>query len=178
MPMEKKQKRLYLRIAILAVLVAAIVYTIYTTANKNDVKLLKVGDDAPNFSLVDLNGKTHKLSDYKGQGVLLNFWGTWCKPCKKEMPAINDQYKEFKDQGIQILGINIAQSELEVTSFTDKLGVEFPIVIDKTRSVMRAYNVDPLPATILINKDGKIENIITGEMKEKEINQYLNSIKP
>ncbi|AMX01001.1 thiol-disulfide oxidoreductase ResA [Rummeliibacillus sp. G93] len=176
--MEKKQKRLYLRIAILAVLVAAIVYTIYTTANKNDVKLLKVGDDAPNFSLVDLNGKTHKLSDYKGQGVLLNFWGTWCKPCKKEMPAINDQYKEFKDQGIQILGINIAQSELEVTSFTDKLGVEFPIVIDKTRSVMRAYNVDPLPATILINKDGKIENIITGEMKEKEINQYLNSIKP
>ncbi len=178
MPMEKKQKRLYLRIAILAVLVAAIVYTIYTTANKNDVKLLKVGDDAPNFSLVDLNGKTHKLSDYKGQGVLLNFWGTWCKPCKKEMPAINDQYKEFKDQGIQILGINIAQSELEVASFTDKLGVEFPIVIDKTRSVMRAYNVDPLPATILINKDGKIENIITGEMKEKEINQYLNSIKP
>ncbi|WP_150284908.1 thiol-disulfide oxidoreductase ResA [Rummeliibacillus sp. TYF-LIM-RU47] len=176
--MEKKQKRLYLRIAILAVLVAAIVYTIYTTANKNDVKLLKVGDDAPNFSLVDLNGKTHKLSDYKGQGVLLNFWGTWCKPCKKEMPAINDQYKEFKDQGIQILGINIAQSELEVASFTDKLGVEFPIVIDKTRSVMRAYNVDPLPATILINKDGKIENIITGEMKEKEINQYLNSIKP
>ncbi|MGX9133791.1 thiol-disulfide oxidoreductase ResA [Rummeliibacillus sp. JY-2-4R] len=176
--MERKQKRLYTRITILVVLVAAIVYTIYTTAHKDDVQLLKVGDDAPNFSLVDLNGETHKLSDYKGQGVLLNFWGTWCKPCKKEMPAINEQYKQFKDHGVQILGINIAQTDLEVSSYADKLGVEFPIAIDKTKSVMRAYNVDPLPTTVLINKDGKIEKIITGEMTESAIKQYLTSIKP
>jgi peroxiredoxin len=176
--MEKKQKRLYTRLVILVVLVAAIVYTIYTTAHKDDIQLLKVGDDAPNFSLIDLNGETHKLSDYKGQGVLLNFWGTWCKPCKKEMPAINEQYKQFKGQGVQVLGINIAQSDLEVSSYSDKLGVEFPIAIDKTKSVMRAYNVDPLPTTVLINKDGKIENIITGEMTESAINQYLTSIKP
>jgi peroxiredoxin len=176
--MEKKQKRLYTRIIILAVLVAAIAYTVYNTANKDDVQLLKIGDNAPDFSLVDLNGETHKLSDYKGQGVLLNFWGTWCKPCKKEMPAINNQYKQFKDQGVQILGVNIAQSNLEVSSYADKLGVEFPIAIDKTKSVMRAYNVDPLPTTVLINKDGKIEKIITGEMTETDIEKYLTSIKP
>lgn len=176
--MEKKQKRLYTRIIILAVLVAAIAYTVYNTANKDDVQLLKIGDNAPDFSLVDLNGETHKLSDYKGQGVLLNFWGTWCKPCKKEMPAINNQYKQFKDEGVQILGVNIAQSNLEVSSYADKLGVEFPIAIDKTKSVMRAYNVDPLPTTVLINKDGKIEKIITGEMTETDIEKYLTSIKP
>lgn len=176
--MKKKQKRLYTRIIILAVLVAAIAYTVYNTAHKDDVQLLKIGDNAPDFSLVDLNGETHKLSDYKGQGVLLNFWGTWCKPCKKEMPAINNQYKQFKDQGVQILGVNIAQSNLEVSSYADKLGVEFPIAIDKTKSVMRAYNVDPLPTTVLINKDGKIEKIITGEMTETDIEKYLTSIKP
>ncbi|MGG0657753.1 thiol-disulfide oxidoreductase ResA [Rummeliibacillus pycnus] len=176
--MEKKQKRFYLRAAILIVLVAAIVYTIYTAAHKDNVQLLKVGDDAPNFSLVDLNGETHKLSDYKGQGVLLNFWGTWCKPCKKEMPAINEQYKQFKDQGVQVLGINIAQPDLEVSSFTDKLGVEFPILLDKTKSVMRVYNVDPLPTTVLIDKNGKIVKIITGEMTETDIKKYLTSIKP
>lgn len=176
--MEKKQKRLYTRIVILAVLVAAIAYTVYNTAHKDDVQLLKIGDNAPDFSLVDLNGETHKLSDYKGQGVLLNFWGTWCKPCKKEMPAINNQYKQFKDQGVQILGINIAQSNLEVSSYADKLGVEFPIAIDKTKSVMRAYNVDPLPTTVLIDKDGKIVKIITGEMTETDIEKYLKSIKP
>ncbi|MGM9966918.1 thiol-disulfide oxidoreductase ResA [Rummeliibacillus sp. POC4] len=176
--MEKKQKRLYTRIVILAVLVAAIAYTVYNTAHKDDVQLLKIGDNAPDFSLVDLNGETHKLSDYKGQGVLLNFWGTWCKPCKKEMPAINNQYKQFKNQGVQILGINIAQSNLEVSSYADKLGVEFPIAIDKTKSVMRAYNVDPLPTTVLIDKDGKIVKIITGEMTETDIEKYLKSIKP
>ena len=176
--MEKKQKRSYTRIVILAVLVAAIAYTVYNTAHKDDVQLLKIGDNAPDFSLVDLNGETHKLSDYKGQGVLLNFWGTWCKPCKKEMPAINNQYKQFKNQGVQILGINIAQSNLEVSSYADKLGVEFPIAIDKTKSVMRAYNVDPLPTTVLIDKDGKIVKIITGEMTETDIEKYLKSIKP
>jgi len=176
--MEKKQKRLYLRLIILAVLVAAIVYTVYTTAHKDNVQLLKVGDDAPNFSLVDLNGNTHKLSDYKGQGVLLNFWGTWCQACKKEMPAINDQYKQFKGQGVQILGINIAEPNLGVSSFTDKLGIEFPILLDKTKSVMRVYNVDPLPTTVLVNKDGKIAKIITGEMTETDIKKYLTSIKP
>lgn len=176
--MEKKQKRLYTRLIILVVLAAAIVYTVYNTAHKDDVKLLKVGDDAPNFSLVDLNGNTHKLSDYKGQGVLLNFWGTWCKPCKKEMPAINEHYKQFKGERVQVLGINIGESNFEVSSYTDKLGVKFPILLDQTKSVMRAYNVDPLPTTVLVNKEGKIEKIIIGEMTEKEIQKYLASIKP
>ena len=73
---------------------------------KDKVELLKVGAEAPDFELVDLNGEKHRLSDYKGQGVLLNFWGTWCEPCEREFPAMTRQYETFKDQGVQILAVN------------------------------------------------------------------------
>src|SRR5690606_35879229 len=76
---KKKQNRLIMRSAILLVLIAAIGYTIYNSATADDVTVLEVGDKAPDFALADLEGNDHKLSDYKGQGVFLNFWGTWCK---------------------------------------------------------------------------------------------------
>ncbi len=176
--MEKKQKRLYTRIVILAVLVAAIAYTVYNTAHKDDVQLLKIGDNAPDFSLVDLNGETHKLSDYKGQGVLLNFWGTWCKPCKKEMPAMERQYQQFKDQGVHILAVNIAQSNFEVENFVEQYNLTFPVVIDKTKSVMQAYNVGKLPATYLITPEGKVKRVPPGELSEEQIQSLMESIKP
>jgi len=176
--MEKKQKRSITRTIILALLAAAIVYMIYATATKDKVDLLKVGDDAPDFVLKDMQGKEHKLSDYKGQGVFLNFWGTWCKPCEKEMPAMDRQYAVYKDQGVQVLAVNIAQTELEVQTFIDSYGLKFPIVIDKSKNVMTQYNIDPLPTTILISPDGKVKEIITGSMTDKQIANFMESIKP
>lgn len=173
-----KQTRFILRTVILTVLAAAIIYTIYTNATKEKTQILAVGDEAPDFTLEDLNGEEHRLSDYKGQGVFLNFWGTWCKPCEKEMPAMNNQYAEYKDQGVQILAINIAQSNFEVQKFADQYGLDFPVVIDRTKSVMNTYNVDPLPTTILVNPEGKIERIITGEMTEQDIATFMEQIKP
>lgn len=167
-----------LRTAILTVLVAAIAFTIYTNATKDKVQVLGVGDQAPDFTLVDLNGEEHRLSDYKGQGVLLNFWGTWCKPCAKEMPALNKQYTEYKDQGVQVLAVNIAQSNFEVQKFADQYGLDFPVVLDRTKSVMHTYNVDPLPTTVLVNPEGDIERIIMGEMKEQDIATFMEQIKP
>lgn len=175
---QTKQKRFILRTVILSVLVIAIVYTIYTNATKEKIEVLGIGDDAPDFTLVDLNGEVHRLSDYKGQGVFLNFWGTWCKPCVKEMPAMDRQYEVFKDKGVQILAVNIAQSDFEVQRFADQYGLNFPIVIDKTKSVMEAYNINPLPTTLLINPDGKIEQILRGEMTEQDITNYMEQISP
>lgn len=175
---QMKQKRLILRTVILAILTVAIVYTIYTNATKERTAILGIGDEAPDFTLVDLNGEEHQLSDYKGQGVFLNFWGTWCKPCTKEMPAMDRQYEVYKDQGVQILAVNIAQSNLEVQNFADQYGLNFPIVMDRTKSVMHTYNIDPLPTTLLINSDGKIERIITGEMTEQDIASFMEQIKP
>jgi peroxiredoxin len=175
---KKKTNRLIMRSVILLLLIAAIGYTIYNSATADDVSLLEVGDDAPNFSLTDLEGNQHKLSDYQGQGVFLNFWGTWCEPCKEEMPAMDSQYGVFKDQGVQVLAVNIAQSDFEVQSFSDQFKLSFPIVIDKTKDVMTAYNIRPLPTTVLVNPEGKIERIVTGEMTEQDIEGYMEEIKP
>ncbi|KYG89064.1 thiol-disulfide oxidoreductase ResA [Metasolibacillus sp. FSL H7-0170] len=177
--MEKKKKRSIMRGIILGVLLAAIVYTVYTTATKDKVEMLKEGSKAPDFELVDLNGETHRLSDYEGKGVFLNFWGTWCPPCEREMPAMDRQYDAYKSQGVEMLAVNIAQSDFEVQRFISNLGVDFPVVIDKTRSVQKAYNVGAaLPATILVTPDGKVKKIITGEMSEADIASYMESIKP
>ena len=81
----KKKNRLIMRTVVLFLLISAVVYAV---ASKEKVEMLVVGDLAPDFELIDLEGNKHKLSDYRGEGVFLNFWGTWCRPCKKEMPAI------------------------------------------------------------------------------------------
>ncbi|SDH17636.1 Peroxiredoxin [Planococcus glaciei] len=175
---KKKQNRLIMRTVILLLMIAAIGYTLYNNATAEDVSVLKAGDKAPDFSLVDLEGNTHKLSDYKGQGVFLNFWGTWCKPCAKEMPAMDRQYEQFKDQGVQVLAVNIAQSEFEVQNFADQYNLSFPVVIDKTKSVMTAYNIIPLPTTVLVNPEGEIEQVVTGEMTEQDIKGFMEEIKP
>lgn len=174
----QKKTRFYLRLSILLVLVGAIIFTIYNTATKDKAQLLKVGDKAPDFALVDMNGKKHQLSEYKGQGVFLNFWGTWCKPCEKEFPLIDKQYQTYKDQGVEVLAINVAEPELSVQKYIDRKSLTFPVLIDHTKSVMRTYNIDPLPTTLLISPEGKIEKIITGQMDESDIKANMEQIKP
>ncbi|MEK5069681.1 thiol-disulfide oxidoreductase ResA [Sporosarcina sp. FSL K6-1508] len=175
---NKKSNRFITRLIILAVLAGAVVFSIYSSFTKEKIDILKVGDVAPDFALVDLDGESHQLSDYKGQGVFLNFWGTWCAPCKKEMPAMGRQYQVYKDQGIQVLAVNIAESDLKVRTFAEQYGMTFPTLIDKNKSVMQAYSIRPLPTTLLINPEGKIVKIITGEMSEKSIQGYMEQIKP
>lgn len=175
---NKKRNRLILRVTVLLLLASAIIFAIYTSFAKEKYNVLQVGDDAPDFALVDLDGNKHRLSDYKGKGVFLNFWGTWCAPCKKEMPAMGRQYEVYKDQGIQILAVNIAESDFKVRTFAEQYGMIFPTLIDETKSVMQAYNVKPLPTTFLINQEGKIIRIITGGMSENDIKSYIEEIKP
>ncbi|MBU0905911.1 MAG: thiol-disulfide oxidoreductase ResA [Firmicutes bacterium] len=175
---NRKNKRFIIRISILVLLVVIIIFTIYNNLTKETTGVLKVGDMAPNFELVDMNGKTHQLSDYKGQGVFLNFWGTWCKPCEREFPLMDNQYQVYKDKGVQILAVNIAESDFVVQQYIDQRDLTFPVLIDKTKSVMHSYNINPLPTTFLINSEGQIEKIITGEMTEEDIKKYMEQIRP
>lgn len=176
--MDKKRTRSITRGIILAILVLAIGFTIYSSFTKDKVELLAEGDTAPDFELVGIDGNKYRLSDYKGEGVMLNFWGTWCEPCKREMPAMDRQYKIYKDQGVNLLTINIAQSEFEVENFLNNLGVDFPTVIDKTKDVRDAYNIINLPASIFVTPDGKVLKIKEGEMSEKAIISHMEMIKP
>lgn len=175
---DKKKKRSFFRFSILIVLFGAIIFTIYSTFTKEKVEVLQVGDKAPDFELVDLNGEKHRMSDYVGQGVFLNFWGTWCEPCKREFPIIDRQFHEYQKQGVQVLAVNIAESDFAVRNYIESKGLTFPVVIDKEKSVMNAYNINPLPTTFLVNPEGEIVKIITGEMNEKMIKKYMELIKP
>lgn len=176
--MDKKKKRSFIRGTILVVLAIAIVYSVVTAVMQDKQETLKVGAEAPDFEVVDLNGETFRLSDYKGKGIVLNFWGTWCEPCKREFPAMERQYKHFDSLGVKLIAINIEQSDLEVKRYVKNMGMTFPVAIDKTRSIINAYSVKPLPTTILINQDGIVEKVITGEMTEAQIIAHFESIIP
>ncbi|TQR21072.1 thiol-disulfide oxidoreductase ResA [Psychrobacillus vulpis] len=175
---QTKKQRFYIRTVILVVLTIAIVFTVYSNLTKEKNAVLQVGDKAPDFVLVDMDGNEHRLSDYKGEGIFLNFWGTWCKPCATEMPAMDNQYGVYKDLGVQTLAINIGESDLKVNSFVNRYGLSFPVAIDRNKSVMELYNIDPLPTTFLINPDGRIEKIIKGQMTEQDIANYMDQVKP
>jgi peroxiredoxin len=173
----QKQQRLIMRTIVLLLLLAGVGYTIYSNFF-TEKERVKVGSTAPDFVLTDLSGKEHRLSDYRGKGVFLNFWGTWCKPCEKEMPYINSQYGVYKKQGVEVLAVNVGEPKLSVQKFADRFGLTFPIMIDREDQVMNAYDVDRLPATFLIDKNGKVKKIITGTMTEEMVKQYMESIKP
>lgn len=173
-----KKRRLIIRTVILTILVAAVAYTLYANFMQDHKQKVAIGDQAPDFVLTDMQGTKHRLSDYKGQGVFLNFWGTWCPPCKKEMPYINNQYHQFKDQGVQVLAVDIQESELAVNQFAAHYKLDFPIMIDTNKEVMTTYGVDQLPATFLIDKSGKVVKYHTGEMTENDVREFMEKIKP
>ncbi|MED1129760.1 thiol-disulfide oxidoreductase ResA [Bacillus paralicheniformis] len=172
-----KKKRFYIRTGILLVLLAALGYTLYSAVFQK-TESVAVGEKAPNFSLEDVDGNRLKLEELKGKGVFLNFWGTWCEPCKREFPYMANQYKVFKDQGVEIVAVNVGESNLAVRNFMKDYGVNFPVVLDKDRQVLNAYDVTPLPTTFLINPDGEIVKVVSGTMTERMIHDYMNMIKP
>lgn len=172
-----KKKRLVMRTAILILLLSAIGYTLYANFFTSK-ELVGVGDQAPNFVLKDLEGNEVKLSDLRGKGVFLNFWGTWCEPCEREFPYMENQYKVFKDQGVEILAVNIQETNVAVERFKSKHQLTMPILMDRTDQVRQAYGIVPLPTTILIDENGKILRKDSGQLSEAKIKEYMELIKP
>jgi peroxiredoxin len=115
------------------------------------------GKPAPDFTLVSLDGKTVTLSDYRGQAVLLNFWATWCGPCKIEMPWFVELQKEYGPQGLQIVGVAMDDaSKDEIQKFVKEMGVNYTILLGKEAVGQQYGGVDVLPTTFFIDRDGKI----------------------
>lgn len=174
----KKRQRLIMRSVILVVIALALGYTLYNTVFNDKKEPVKAGDTAPNFVLKDLEGNEVELEDYKGKGVFLNFWGTYCPPCEKEMPAIQRQYDKYKDQGVVVLAVDIAEPKFTVEKFANRLNLTFPIVLDQQREVVDEYGVGNLPATYLISPEGKVIDKITGELNDTHVRNYMEKIKP
>jgi thiol-disulfide isomerase/thioredoxin len=129
---------------------------------------LSIGSKAPDFELYDLEGEIHKLSDYKGQPVLLNFWATWCGPCRSEMPHLEEVYEEWKDKGLTFFAVNVGESSTDVTSFLDFFGFNMPVLLDSARTVSRKYGVSGIPTTYFIDEDGIIQKRIVGAFPDRE----------
>ncbi|KKB38412.1 thiol-disulfide oxidoreductase ResA [Bacillus thermotolerans] len=176
--MNKKKKRLIMRSVILAVLALAVGYTFYSNLTKEARGNLQEGDQAPDFVLTDLSGEKHQLSDYEGKGVFLNFWGTWCEPCKEEMPHMEKLSKEYEGQ-VEVLAVNVGDSELQTKKFAEQYGLTFPIAIDSSKEVQKAYGVNPLPATFMISPEGKVEKVVIGGLvKENQVRALFEQVKP
>jgi len=115
------------------------------------------GKPAPDFTLTSLDGKNVSLSDYRGQAVLLNFWATWCGPCKIEMPWFIELQKEYGPQGLQIVGVAMDDASKEdIQKFVQEMGVNYTILLGKEAVGQQYGGVDVLPTTFFIDRDGKI----------------------
>jgi thiol-disulfide isomerase/thioredoxin len=113
---------------------------------------------APAFALNDMDGEPHRLADYEGKVVLVNFWATWCPPCRKEMPSLERLYQQFKDQPFMVLAVNQWETDDHVFSYMGELNVfpEFPILFDSESTISEAYGVRGLPTSVIIDQHGRI----------------------
>ena len=118
----------------------------------------EVGYRAPDFALPSLDGNAIRLSDFQGKkGIFLNFWATWCSPCRLEMPTMEKAYQEYKSQGLEILAVSIdAAPKNAVKNFMQELELTFPALLDRDMEVLRLYRLFSLPASFLIDKRGVI----------------------
>ena len=143
---------------------------IYLSAEKTNassagtVAAPQVGFLAPDFSLPTTNGETIRLSDLRGQAVLVNLWATWCPPCRAEMPAIEKVYQEYKDQGFVVLAVDMTFQDdpSAVMPFVQEHGLTFPILLDQSGAVARAYQLRSLPSSFFITHDGIINEVVIG----------------
>ncbi len=134
-----------------------------------------VGQAAPEFQLSNLKGSTGKLSDYKGHPVLINFWASWCDPCKAEMPLL-EQYSQKYSPGLVVIGVNYEEGKVVAQQFIDKTGVSFPILLDTEGKTAELYEVRGFPTSFFIDAGGVLRAEHIGQLDQGLLVQYLNTI--
>lgn len=140
-------------------------------AEEATIAIAEVAEQAPDFTLTSLEGQEVKLSDFKGRKVMLNFWATWCPPCKAEMPAMQQLYDQANGY-IEILAINI-DPQNDVAGFVRENELTFPILLDKTGKVNENYSIISIPTTILINEKGGIVKKQIGAMTLEQMEEFM-----
>jgi cytochrome c-type biogenesis protein len=141
----------------------------------NEVVLVEKNALAPDFKLESLSGEEVELSDFRGQVVLLNFWATWCAPCRLEMPAFQDRFDHFSPD-LVILAVNNNETSTEVSEFVQELGLTFDPLLDPGAEIQDLYQIIGYPSTFFVNPDGQIQEIHIGIMTEEQLDGYLSSL--
>lgn len=134
---------------------------------------------APDFTLRAMSGPNLRLQEQRGRVVMINFWATWCGPCRQEMPHLNRLYDKYKSAGFVILGVNVDEDKKNATELAQKLGVKFPVLWDAEKSVSRLYDLSTMPSTVLVDRNGNVRYVHKGYLTgyedtyDKQIRELL-----
>jgi len=134
------------------------------------------GQIAYEFSLPDLAGNAVALSDFRGKKVMLNFWATWCGPCRFEIPHMVKLYDEIRDEGFEIVAVNLREDPTKVTAFVEQFEMEFPILLDAKGQAGSAYFVRGIPTSVFLDEEGIIEAVHTGTLTDEKLREYVSAL--
>lgn len=140
------------------IFVIIVIMTLLVVSCAKEKKQAILGGEAPDFTLSELNGTEVRLSKLKGRVVLIEFWATWCPPCRESIPAMNELYRKYNDKGLVLLGISVDKGqnvEEDLRAFVKEYSIQYPVAID-SKNINNLYGVYSIPTTVLIDKEGKI----------------------
>ena len=159
------------------ILFAALLLAICGAANCETLKPWK-GGPTPALELADLEGSPHRLADYRGKTVLVNFWATWCEPCRAEMPSMERLRRALEGRPFAVLAVNVGESVRTARDFAEKLPVTFTVLLDRDGKTTRAWSARVLPASFLIGPDGAIRYSYFGDLdwSSKEVRGRIESL--
>ncbi len=155
----------------LAVAVCGLVVTL--TAHASSVKL---SEPAPDFTLKTLNGPNLRLEEYRGQVLLINFWASWCGPCRQEMPILDRLHQRYEDTGFAVWGVNVEGETAPAQKIVDKTNVTFPVLIDEGQAVSEMYDLEAMPSTVVVDRDGVVRYVHRGYKPGDEA-KYVEVVK-
>ncbi len=135
-----------------------------------------ISGPAPNFTLKSLSGENIKLSELTGNVVLINFWASWCGPCRQEMPFLNAIHNKYEALGFTVLGVNVEEEVANARSFIAERPVDFPILFDSNNKVSELYKVIAMPTTVVIDRNGKLRFLHQGYQSGDEV-EYRKMVK-
>jgi peroxiredoxin len=121
-----------------------------------------IGQPAPDFALRSMEGENLRLSEHLGEVVVINFWATWCGPCRQEMPLLDDLYAKYKLAGMTLLSVNIDESSERAAEMAHTLKVSYPVLFDDRQDVSRAFEVNAMPLTVMIDREGVVRQVFEG----------------
>ncbi len=139
---------------------------------------VQLSSSAPDFTLKSVAGPNLRLQEQRGQVVMINFWATWCGPCRLEMPHLNRIYDKYRSTGFVLLGVNIDDDPRAAADLAAKLGLRFPVLLDTDKKVSRVYDMSAMPATLLVDRDGRVRYIHRGyrDGVEKTYEEQVRSL--
>ncbi len=134
------------------------------------------GRPAPDFALKSATGENLRLSEYRGDVVMINFWATWCGPCRQEMPLLDELYSRYQRVGFNLLGVNIDDDSRRAMQMVEELGVDFPVLFDARKEVSKLYEVEAMPVTVIVDRQGVVRYVHLGYKPGYE-EKYLDQVR-